>query len=484
MRSEVLFLGAVALTGCTSIEAYRMGPVEAVPVAPDAPETWAAAGVAGEVGQGDWTAGFNDAVMRDLIAEALRANPSLSAQLAQVRAAAADARAERGNLLPFVSGSVSAGGARTVFEGADGDAIDSTDPSYGLGLNASWEADLWGRLQAGVNIAETDLVIAEADLAAGRLSIAARTALAWINLNAAIAQERVAEATLEARTRTVTITERRFARGLSTALDVRTARSARAGAEAALAARQNETGDAARRLEVLLGRYPAAEIDAPAVLPALSPIEPVSSPTLLLARRPDIALAEARVVQSGLRAEQARLALLPSLNLTASVSTDSDDLANVVDPAFIAARAIANLTQPLYAGGQLTARAEAFIARMEASVANYADAVLTAWREVEDALAADAFLAQQEDAQARALEEAAFAEEIAERQYQAGTVSIFNLIDAQTRRLNAESNLVLARSNRATNRVQYYLALGGGLPADLLPDTPQTAGNAGRSPTP
>ena len=112
-----------------------------------------------------------------------------------------------------------------------------------------------------------------------------------------------------------------------------------------------------------------------------------------------------------------------------------------------------------------------------AAVETYAAAALTAWREVEDALAADSLLAQQEDAQARALEEARLAEDLATRQYTNGLVSIFNLIDSQTRRLNAESNLIAARSARASNRVRYHLALGGGLPVAEQQD-PTIAGAA------
>lgn len=481
MKTGSILLGTALLSGCATMDAIQMGEIEAIPVAPDAPAQWAAAGVAGEAGVGEWVSTFNDNTMSALVDEALESNLSIAAQVATVSAALADARAERGTRLPFISAGIDAGGSRTAFEGPGGDAITSEDPIYGLGLNASWEADLWGRLAAGVDIAETSAIIAEADLEAARLSVASQTAIGWINLNAAIAQQQVAQQTFEARLYVAELTERRFARGLTSALDVRTARSALAQAEASIAAREQAVGEAARRLEVLLGRYPANEIDAPATLPRLDPIEPLASPALLLSRRPDIAAAEARVVQSGLRAEQARLAILPSLNLTASLGTNTDDLATLVDPAFIAARAVASLTQPLYAGGQLTARADAFIERIEITLANYAAASLTAWREVEDALAADNFLAIQEDAQKRALEEAAFAEDIAERSYQSGTVSIFNLIDSQTRRLNAESALVTARSNRAVNRVQYYLALGGGLPQ---PQSTSSAGATGGSQIP
>ena len=412
----------------------------------------------------------------DLVEEALAANPTLEASAATVRASRAALTSIDGRRQPQVSTTFSAGGTSNSIE-ILGDRDRITDPSFGLGLDASWEADLWGRLDAGVEAAELDLAASEADLAAARLAIAAQTAISWINLNQSLAQERVAVDTFTARERTKDLTERRFGRGLSTALDVRLARSALAGAEAAIAARRQQSGNAARALEVLVGRYPNAEIDAPAEIPMLEPLTSGGNPVMLLSRRPDVAAAEARIAAAGFRAEQARLSLLPSLRFTSSLNNTETDIADVFDPARIAARAIGSIAQPLLDGGTLRAERDAAIARAEISVAQYASTALTAWREVEDAIAADFLLAQQEEAQQRALEEARYAEDLAERQYANGLVSIFNLIDAQTRRLTAESNLVSARAERAINRVRYHQALGGGLPGPIITDADETGGS-------
>jgi outer membrane protein, multidrug efflux system len=292
--------------------------------------------------------------------------------------------------------------------------------------------------------------------------------IAWISLNEALAQERIAVLSYEARERLVTITERRVKSGLLGPLELRTARSTLAGAEAVIAARRQASLEAARRLEILLGRYPAAEIEAPASLPQLAPMQVEGSPVLLLSRRPDIAALEARVIAAGLRAEQARLAMRPSLRLTGSGSTSAVEFEDAVDPQLIAARLIAGVAQPLFTGGRLKAQEDAARAQAEAAVATYAAGVLDAWREVENALTGDVLLAQQEAAQAVAFEEAQYADDLAERDFIEGTISIFNFIDAQTRALSAESQLVSARANRAINRVSYHLALGGGVP--VLPD--------------
>ncbi len=464
MKQASIVFGALLLGACASVPSLpSLGGEQAVvfPVAPDAPETWAASGVSGEAPQTDWLAQFNDDVLVALVSEALVANPSIRSQFYAVEAARAQARSVYGRTLPSVSASASATGRDTYSPLTDDR---SSSETYGLGLDLNWELDLWGRLRASIDAADADLAASEADLASARLALAAQTAIAWFDLNEALAQERVAVQTFEARTRALELTERRLSRGLASALDVRTARTTQASAEAAIAGQRLASQNASRRLEILLGRYPSAELDALAQLPELPALPSAGNPTLLLTRRPDIAAAEARVVAAGLRAEQARLAMLPSLRLTGSLSNSEADLADVFDPSRIAAVLIATLAQPIFNGGALDADRDAAVASARASVENYAATVLTAWREVEDSLAADSLLAQQEEAQIRALEEARLAEELATRQYTNGLVSIFNLIDSQTRRLTAESNVLAARSARASNRVSFHLALGGGLP--------------------
>ncbi len=476
MKQTSLLLGLVALGACSGVPKFGGEPVAIFPVAPDAPDQWAVAGVSGEVPTSDWLIQFDDPIMTDLVTEALQANPTLRSQYYAVEATRAQARSVYGRTLPNISlssGTTQAGLTNFYVEATDDR---STTETFGIGGALSWEADLWGRLRAGIRAAREDLAASEADLSAARLSTAAQTANAWIDLNEALAQERVAVQTFDARQSALDLTERRFSRGLSTALDVRTARTTLASAEASIAGRRQASGNAVRRLEILLGRYPATEIEASAIMVELDPIEDAANPLLLLSRRPDIAAAEARVVAAGLRAEQARLAMLPSLRLSGSLFNNEGNLADAFDPVRLTASLFATLSAPIFDGGSLKADRDAAIAQARGAMETYAATTLTAWREVEDALAADSFLAQQEIAQARALEEAQLAEELATRQYTNGLVSIFNLIDSQTRRLNAESNLISARSARASNRVNFHLALGGGLPVPEL-ESPQPRTN-------
>lgn len=458
--------GLFLMAGCAGVQTLSGERLDVSVAPPPAPSAWVAASGSEASFVTDWLSEFDDPDLSALVEEAVGNSTRRRGQAYNVQAIRAQARAVYGRSLPNASLGTRLGGSSTFVEIAGTDDRINSD-LYGLEAGLSWQVDLWGRLEAGIEAANADLAVAEARLRGIELSVAGETAIAWFDLNEALAQEQVAQETVNARQRALELTERRFSRGLATALDVRTARTTLASAEAAVAARQQGRENAVRRLEALLMRYPSAALRAPGLLPSLAPINGAGTPSGVLQRRPDILADEAALVAAGLRAEQARLALYPALSLSGSLSTNEGQLADALNPERLAASLISSLTAPLFNGGALAAEKESALARAQAAAETYVGTVLTAWREVEDALAADRLIALQEAAQARALEQARLAEDLAERQYTNGLVSIFNLIDSQTRRLNAESSLIAARAARASNRVRYHLALGGGAPVQI-----------------
>ncbi len=460
MRAQLTIVSLIALTGCSTFQTVPFTPE--IPQ-PERPADWQSGELAPIPQTGDWITGFNDPILTDLIAEALENNPSLAISAASVELARANAAAQYGASLPSLGAGLDADYTSAVADVND-NAVRNDSPGFGASLGASWEPDLWGRIAAGVSATEAEYEATLADFEAAQLSLAGSTAIAWFQLKDAARQVALALETLDARERTLSLTERRFRNGLSGALDVRLARSAVETAKAALISREQGMGEARRSLEVLLGRYPANELTVSEGFTELPVLTGEGDPTSLLARRPDIRAAEVRIAGSGFRVEAARQALKPSLSLSASLFTSNDDLADLFDPSYLAGQIAASLTAPLYNGGRLKANIEAAEAQAEISSAQYVSTVLTAWQEVENALAADSFLARQVESQARALEEAEQAENLAERQYQSGLSTIFNLIDAQSRRINAEASLISAQSARAINRVRFHLALGGELP--------------------
>ena len=478
MGRLIPILASLSLSACAAGHGLTGDPVNVTPTLPSTPATYQAETVAQAPLLSNWLDQFDDPRLIEIVEEALLANPNILSNEALVRAAQQNARAIFGRSLPSVGFNFNNGFSTTFSSQAlgGGVVVDGRfdQPTFANAFQISWELDLWGRVRATNQAAKADFIATQADLNAAQLSLASQVAVSWINLNAALNQERIGLETVTSRKSVVDLTERRFGRGLSTALDVRTARSQLATAQAQLAAQTQTRNEATRALEVLLGRYPATEIEAPAVIPALSPIQSPGSPGELLARRPDIAAIEARLEAAGFRAEAARLAIFPSLNVSSGISNSSSiEFPDIFDPQRISANIFASLTQSVWNGGAIKADKRAALANAEAISYNYATTALTAWREVEDALDADRLLAIQEEAQRRALDEAVLAEDIATRQYQNGLVTIFNLLTSQTNRLTAEASLVQAQAARAVNRVNYHMALGGGFTT-----SPQTQGLA------
>ncbi len=333
--------------------------------------------------------------------------------------------------------------------------------NYSLGAQIRWELDLWGRLTDQTKAAYRDASAAQADLIGARLSIAARVSQAWFGLIEARQQRELAERDVHARESNLRVTDRRYERGVASSLDVRLSRSALGSSQASLALRKRLELEASRRLEVLLGRYPAAELEAAESLPELPRLAGAGAPGDLLARRPDLVAAEARMEASGLRARAARKQMLPQITLTSQINTSGPVLADLIDPERLAGNLVGGLFQPVFQGGRIRANAKRAHAVAEAALFNYAQTVLVAYEEAENALSAESFLAMREDALKLAYEEAAAAEELTERRYASGAATIFNLLDAQTRRIVAESQYIQAQQQRVSNRVLLYLAIGG-----------------------
>ncbi|MEM8771425.1 MAG: TolC family protein [Pseudomonadota bacterium] len=474
---------------------------------PEAPSAWTSDESVSEMPSGDWVAAFDDPALRDLISEALYENNSLLAAAATLEQARQSSKAARAALLPTLNTSFNASRNAIVTDptfaaqaGGGGDALgdlrfqdiedmfgvdvdgdgdlDGVDTdgdgiledlpnrrlyinNYSLGARISWEIDLWGRLRDESRAAYEDAKAAYADLAGAELSIAARVAQAWFALIEARQQRELAERDVVARERNLRVTDRRYERGVASSLDVRLSRSALGTSQASLALRQRLELEAARALEVLLGRYPSAELEAAASLPELPELDGAGAPGDILSRRPDLVAAEARMEASGLRARAARKQLLPQLTLNPQINTSGPDVKDLIDPERLAGALAGGILQPVFQGGRIIANSKRARAVAQSSLYNYVETVLGAYEEAENAIAAETLLATRETALRLAFEEAAAAEVLTERRYASGAATIFNLLDAQTRRISSESQYIQAQQQRVSNRVQLYLAIGG-----------------------
>lgn len=485
-RAKTLGASVLALiaSGCATLDgADIMAEIET-------PPSWQAVADAhaGDSAQltKNWLADLNDARVGALVAEAVAHNQTLAASRARAKAVRERVGIVRAGLLPSVSAFVrgqsdqSTDGFRfnNITNQIEQVPAASAD-SYGAGLSLSWELDIWGRLTDQTRASYLGADAARLDLAASQLSIAGATAQAYYGLVEAHLQRQLSERDVATGKANLRIIERRYNRGISSSLDVRLARSSLASSNAALINRQRLENEAARRLEVLLGRYPAATINAADSLPDARPLtdgkEGLGSPATLLDYRPDVIASESRMKAAGLDVMAARKALIPSLSLSASAVSptfqSSEDITFDWENTF--RNLTANLVQPVFRGGQLRAQALAAKKDMEAAIADYAQTALVAYREVEDALAAETYLSAQLEAQRLAFDEAKAAEELTNRQYLNGTTNIFNLISAQQRRINSESQYIAAQRAQLVNRIDLYLALGA--PFDAAPAQVTTA---------
>ncbi len=412
-----------------------------------------------------WTA-FADARIDSVVEEALAHNPSVGIALANVEAARANVTIAGAGRWPQLEATSGVSRRKQIFVGlpfpGPGPAS-SLSNSYSLGLQSSWEIDLWNRLgqQARASVAQWQA--SQADLEGARLSVAAQSIRAWSAVIESRRLRELAERTVETYAQTLRHTQSRYERGLTSSLDLHLARTQWASAQALLEERQTAEDRSRRQLEILLGRYPRAALEEHGDLPPLRPLPPAGLPGDLLLRRPDLVAAERRLTASGALLTAARRDLLPRLSLSSSVGTTSDQLSDLLDGNFSIWSIAGNLVQPLFQGGRLRARVQAQRAAQRASLEQYATTALQAFEEVENALDAEAGLAAREAALRRATASARRAADLSEARYRRGVGDFLVVLESQRRFLEAETQLVSLEAQRLRQRVDLHVALGGGL---------------------
>jgi outer membrane protein TolC len=204
---------------------------------------------------------------------------------------------------------------------------------------------------------------------------------------------------------------------------------------------------------------------APALQPPAMSV-PEGLPATLVSRRPDLVAAEYRLAATDARLVQARAALYPSLRLTGSGGSTSTELGDLLDGNFSVWSLAGGLLQPIFQGGRLRAGVDLAESGTAQALAAYANVLLNAYGEVESTLTSESILSRRESALAVATDQAVAARRLAEDRYDAGLEDIVTVLDAQRRALSAESQLLLVRRSRLENRVDLYLALGGGFGTD------------------
>lgn len=429
------------------------------------PAGWKATGNATPVDaspvQDDWLATFGDAQLDALVAEAIRNNTDLRAAGARVEQAAAYSTAAQAALLPAVN-VVGTGGVKA------GGGSDLTSALQGIMLGISWEPDLWGRLRYGRNAADATYASAQADLEFARQSLAAQVARSWfIAIESRITVES-ADAMAASGQSLVSLAEDRERVGSGNARETAAARATLGNLQDAAAQARYAYQQAVRSLEVLLGRYPGAELAVAAALPALPGPVPVGMPLDMLARRPDLIAAERRVDAAFDRVGEAQASLLPTIRLNASIAALSSDVLQLQqDFSNPSGGAGGTLFAPIYRGGALKAQVAARTAEQKEAVALYGSQVLRALSDVETALSASAILAQRVGYLGQAVADQQKSLELEQQAYKVGRSDLRSVELQRQQVQSARIAYVRAEREQLSQRVNLHLALGGSFTAPV-----------------
>ena len=420
------------------------------------PAEWTAAGaVAGGV-EDDWLATFADTRLEELVAEAMQYNSDLRVSAARVEQAAAYVRAAGGELWPAVTALGRGGGEMS----GDGSGLQG-----GL-VSASWELDLWGRVRYSKRSAEEQYASAEADFVFARQSLAALVAKSWFLATESASQRQLLTEAVDATAKLVDLAERRLKVGIGNELDVMSARVTLQTYRDSLRQVQLANEQSLRALELLIGRYPGAEISVPNEFRELGSVVPAGLPSELLERRPDVRAAEKRVAAAFSRVKEAQAARLPKISITGSVSDITSDLfllQNQDNPVWSAG---GQILAPLFTGGTLKAQVEIRTAEQKQAIAQYVQTALNAFGDVENAMSSELALRQRESILTAAAADAERALELAQTRYRVGLGDLRSVQQQQVAYLSSKMNLLRVKSEQRVQRVNLHLALGGNFTAE------------------
>jgi multidrug efflux system outer membrane protein len=451
-----------ALYGCAA-PASRF----AVPAGVDVPAAWSvtdATTTQGASPLADWWLRFDDPLLAMLIGKAMQANTSVRSAEAALRQARALRDVDAAGLWPVLGSSAAAKRSKS----GDNDATNN----FTAGLDASWELDIFGARRSALSSGEATARASAASLADVRVSIAAEMALAYITLRSAQARLAIAEGNLASQQETLQLTQWRHQAGLVSALDAEQALGASEQTQAKIPLLQTGIEQYRHAIAVLTGQPPAA---LSAVLAAGGPLPRAADeltlgiPAETLRQRPDVHAAEYRVTAAAAQLAQADAARLPSFKLGGSLGFSAMTLGALGNSASLLGSLLASVSLPVFDGGASRAQVRVQQAALDQSILAYQAVVLTALRDVEDALVALRGERQRLARLQLAAAAAGRAAQMARQRYSSGLSDFQTVLETQRAQLTTEDGVVSSGADLGADHVRLYKALGGG----WIPDADQ-----------
>jgi NodT family efflux transporter outer membrane factor (OMF) lipoprotein len=464
-------ISALLVSGCNFAPKYSRPPVvtpaafkELTPEQARILEGWKTAEPSENSLRGNWWAAYGDAQLNALEEQVNLGNQTIAGALAKVSAARALTKQARSQLFPTVTTTPSVTRSRVSssrnFPTPASSSFTTTE--YALPFDASWEADLWGRVRNTVRANKLEAQATVADLENVRLTVRAEVAADYFQLRALDSQKELLEAAVRAYQESLDLTKVRHQTGIASDQDV-------AQAETQVnttAAQATDVGIQRAQLEhalaMLTGKAPAEFSVAPESLKTRPVAIPISVPSRLLERRPDIAAAERRVAEANAQIGVARAAYFPTVTLSGSTGYQSVKLENLVNGSGFVWSIGAAAAQTIFDAGRRRGVTEQSLANYQGTVATYRQTVLTAFQEVEDNLSTLRLIAQELQQQDAAVESSQRYLTLAQDRYKLGIDSYLNVITAQTILLANQRTAVNLRLEQLTASIQLVKALGGG----------------------
>lgn len=479
IRTTIAFAIA-GLTGCISLApSYERPAVEL-------PANWGTTtGDSSAIVGAQWWKIYGDAGLERLVEEALVHNADLQLAVARVDEARALLGQVRGERFPAVDARAERGRAqlseRTNIPVPTGAReVDS----YRATLNVSYELDLWARLRDASRAARADLLATEAAHQTVRTALVAGVVQAYYGLRALDEQLAATQRSLDARREALGLQKMRFESGVLSEFDYRQLEAETLAARAQLPVLERARAQQEHALAVLLGKSPRAiyEDDVVPVATSTEPnvpaalIVPAGLPSQLLLRRPDLVGAEQRLISANARIGVARAAYFPSIVLTGASGSESNTLRDLFTAPASVWQVAAAVTQPLWAGGRISAGVDAANARQRQALAQYQSSIQNAFREVRDAIIVQAKTREQFDVESQRVATLRETLRLARLRYTNGIASQLDVLDAERNLLAAELNRSDALRAQRAAIADLFRALGGSWEAEATPQ--QTAAAA------
>jgi multidrug efflux system outer membrane protein len=451
----VVCLAVVVLDGCLARPPNHSEVVgKSLPKGTSIPGSWSSSGGANAAVSDNWLDSFHDPGLDAVVEEAIKNNLDLRQAAAKVEIARQTVIVVSAQLKPQV-------GAR--FSGA---ATQTTDPSNTFKSNmeyggASWEVDVWGRLRSQQAAARANFEAVALDFSFARQSLAATTAKSWYQTIESRQLLELAERSVGLYSDLLRLARVQASAGKVSDLDLAEASASLYDAESQRQTAQSLYSESRRNLEVLVGRYPAAELKVSESFVAVPPPVAAGLPASLTERRPDLVAAERQVLAAFRNLEATKLALRPDIVLTVEGGRVSDRLLDLLLLNPVLFRSAVQVFEPIYEGGALRANIRIATAQQVQALAAYGSAALNAFREVEIALTNEALLAEYLKYEQGALHDRTEAVRIATLKYKAGATDLLPVLQLQTDQIATQAELIKARNAQLANRINLHLALGG-----------------------